>query len=73
MIDCGEGTQTQVRRSKTSFSKLYAVFITHLHGDHVLGLIGMLSTFGLQGRIAPLHVYAPEAYEKLFKMEIDMS
>ena len=72
MIDCGEGTQTQVRRSKTSFSKLYAVFITHMHGDHVLGLIGMLSTFGLQGRIAPLHVYAPEAYEKLFKMEMEM-
>lgn len=72
MIDCGEGTQTQVRRSKTSFSKLYAVFITHLHGDHVLGLIGMISTFGLQGRTAPLHVYAPEAYGKLFQMELDM-
>lgn len=72
MIDCGEGTQTQVRRSKTSFSKLYAIFITHLHGDHVLGLIGMISTFGLQGRTAPLHVYAPEAYGKLFQMELDM-
>lgn len=72
MIDCGEGTQTQVRRSKTSFSKLYAVFITHLHGDHVLGLIGMISTFGLQGRTAPLHVYAPEAYGELLQMELRM-
>lgn len=72
MIDCAEGTQTQVRYSRTNFSKLYAVFISHLHGDHVLGLIGMISTFGLQGRTAPLHVYAPEAYEKLFRMELDM-
>ena len=71
MIDCGEGTQTQVRRSHTSFSKLYAIFISHIHGDHVLGLIGMLSTFGLQGRTTPLHVYAPKEYETLFKMEIE--
>lgn len=72
MIDCGEGTQEQVRRSRVSFSKLSAVFISHIHGDHVLGLIGMISTFGLQGRTASLHVYAPEAYENLFKMELDM-
>ena len=71
MIDCGEGTQTQVRRSHTSFSKLYAIFISHIHGDHVLGLIGMLSTFGLQGRTTPLHVYAPKEYETLFNMEIE--
>ena len=72
MIDCGEGTQTQIRRSRINFSKLYAVFITHLHGDHVLGLIGMISTFGLQGRTAPLHVYAPVAYEQLLQMQLDM-
>ncbi len=71
MIDCGEGTQTQVRHSRTNFSKLYAIFISHIHGDHVLGLIGMLSTFGLQGRTTPLHVYAPEGYESLFKLEIE--
>jgi ribonuclease Z len=71
MIDCGEGTQTQVRHSRTNFSKLYAIFISHIHGDHVLGLIGMLSTFGLQGRTTPLHVYAPEGYELLFKLEIE--
>lgn len=72
MVDCGEGTQAQVRRSRLSFTKLYAIFISHLHGDHVLGLIGMISTFGLQGRTAPLHVYAPEAYGTLFKMELEM-
>ena len=72
MVDCGEGTQLQVRRSRLNFSKLYAVFISHLHGDHVLGLIGMLSTFGLNGRTAPLRVYAPREYEELFEMELKM-
>lgn len=72
MVDCGEGTQGQVRRSRMNFSKLYAIFISHMHGDHVLGLIGMISTFGLQGRTAPLHVYAPAAYEPLFHAEMQM-
>lgn len=72
MVDCGEGTQGQVRRSHLNFTKLYAIFISHIHGDHVLGLIGMISTFGLQGRTAPLHVYAPEAYEALFHAEMQM-
>lgn len=69
MIDCGEGTQEQVRRSGIGFSKISAVFISHIHGDHVLGLIGMISTFGLQGRTAPLHIYGPKDYEELFNME----
>lgn len=72
MVDCGEGTQGQVRRSRINFTKLYAIFISHLHGDHVLGLVGMISTFGLQGRTAPLHVYAPQAYEQLFHAEMKM-
>lgn len=70
MVDCGEGTQSQIRRSRLNFSKLYAVFISHLHGDHVLGLIGMISTFGLQGRTSPLHIYAPKEYDTLFKLEL---
>lgn len=70
MVDCGEGTQLQIRRSRLSFTKIYAVFISHLHGDHVLGLVGMLSTFGLNGRTAPLHVYAPGQYEPLLRLEI---
>lgn len=72
MVDCGEGTQAQVRRSHINFSKLQAVFISHIHGDHVFGLMGMISTFGLQGRTAPLHVYAPEGYEALFHAEMQM-
>lgn len=51
----------QLRRSRIRFTKIGAVFITHLHGDHCFGLIGMISTFGLLGRTAALHVYAPEA------------
>ena len=61
MLDCAEGTQTQMRKSHLYFAKLSRVFISHLHGDHCFGLIGMISTFGLLGRTAPLHVHAPEA------------
>ena len=52
MIDCGEGTQIQVRRTKVHFTKIQAVFISHLHGDHCFGLFGMISTFGMTGRTA---------------------
>lgn len=61
MIDCGEGTQIQLRRSHVAFTKISAVFISHLHGDHCFGLIGLISTFGMLGRTATLHVYAPGA------------
>jgi ribonuclease Z len=61
MLDCSEGTQMQLRKSRVRFTKLSHVFITHLHGDHCFGLIGMISTFGLLGRTARLHVHAPEA------------
>ena len=66
MIDCGEGTQIQLRRSRIHFSKIIAVFISHLHGDHCFGLPGMISTFGMTGRTAPLHIYAPAAFEPIF-------
>ncbi len=59
LVDCGEGTQIQLRRSHLRFSKISAVFISHLHGDHCFGLIGMLSTFGLLGRTAKLKIYGP--------------
>lgn len=58
MVDCAEGTQMQLRRSKINFQRIQAVFISHMHGDHCFGLIGMISTFGLMGRTAPLDVYA---------------
>ena len=60
MLDCAEGTQMQLRRCHVRFTKLSHVFITHLHGDHCFGLIGMISTFGLVGRTATLHIHAPK-------------
>ena len=59
LVDAGEGVQTQMMRFHVSMSKLEAVFISHVHGDHVFGLSGLLSTFGMGGRTAPLHVYGP--------------
>ena len=72
MIDCGEGTQTAMRRSHISFSNLMAVFISHLHGDHCLGLIGMISTFGLLGRTLKLHVYAHKDLQPIFNAAMEM-
>lgn len=60
MIDCGEGTQAQMRRSRVGFNKVMAIFISHIHGDHCFGLIGMLSSFGLLGRTMPLSIYGPK-------------
>ena len=72
MIDCGEGTQIQLCRLHLRFTKLSCVFISHLHGDHCLGLVGMISSFGLLGRTAPMHIYAPPPYEQMLKMQLDM-
>lgn len=72
MVDCGEGTQVQLRRYRVSFTRLQAVFISHLHGDHCFGLIGMISTFGMLGRTATLHVYAPGEFERMLRMQMDM-
>ncbi len=72
MVDCGEGTQIQLRRSRVRFTKISAVFISHLHGDHCLGLTGMLSTFGLLGRTARLAVYAPSQLEPLLRQSMQM-
>lgn len=71
MIDCGEGTQTQLRRSRLKFSRLNRIFISHLHGDHCFGLIGLLSTFGLLGRTATMHIHAPEELDTLMKPQLD--
>jgi len=71
MVDCGEGTQVQLRRSRIHFNKISSVFISHLHGDHCFGLIGLISTFGMLGRTAPLHVYAPKEFEPILMQQID--
>lgn len=70
MVDCAEGTQTQLRLSKINFQRLQAVFISHLHGDHCFGLIGMISTFGLMGRTAPLSIYGPKELGPVLDMLI---
>ena len=67
MVDCGEGAQLQLRRSKLKFGRLNHIFISHLHGDHCFGLMGLISTFGLLGRTATLHIYAHAELEKLYK------
>ena len=58
MIDCGEGTQLQLRKYKTRINKLHSIFISHLHGDHVFGLPGLLATLSLLGRTGDLNIYA---------------
>ena len=71
MIDCGEGTQLQLRKSHLHFSFINHIFISHLHGDHCFGLIGMISTFGLLGRNAPLHIYAHPMLQKIIQPQMD--
>ena len=71
LIDCGEGTQVQLRRSHIHFSFINHIFISHLHGDHCFGLIGLISTFALLGRTAPLHIYADHNLEEVMKPQID--
>ena len=66
MVDCAEGTQMQLMRAKINFNKIKAVFISHLHGDHCFGLLGLISSFGLLGRTAPLLVAAPKQLEPIF-------
>lgn len=71
MVDCGEGAQLQLRRSKQKFSRLNHIFISHLHGDHCFGLMGLISTFGLLGRTAALHIYAHEELERLLAPQLE--
>lgn len=72
LVDCGEGTQIQLRRSRLRFTKISAIFISHLHGDHCFGLIGMISTFGLLGRTAKLTIYGPEALGPVLRQQLDV-
>src|SRR5512138_3816070 len=65
LIDCGEGTQMQMRKNRIRFGKINHIFISHLHGDHVFGLYGLLSTFSLMNRQMPLQLYAPENYRNI--------
>jgi ribonuclease Z len=71
MIDCGEGTQLQFRALKLKFQRLNHIFISHLHGDHCFGLPGLISTLGMLGRTADLHIYAHADAVKIFRPILD--
>ncbi len=65
LLDCGEGAQMQIVRNKISIARIDNIFISHLHGDHVFGIYGLLSTLSMMGRTTPLHIYAPAGMESI--------
>ena len=71
LIDCGEGVQLTMARMGIRTSRLYTIFISHLHGDHCFGLLGLLSTLSMQGRTQPMHIYAHQDLEKLLCPQLD--
>ena len=73
LIDCGEGTQVQLRRAKAKFSKINHIFISHLHGDHCFGLPGLVSSFQLLGRETPLHIYGPKGIKELMEVILKLT
>lgn len=73
LIDCAEGTQVQLRKNKIKFSKINQVFISHLHGDHFFGLIGLISTFALLNRTTDLHVYGPKGIKEIINLQLRLS
>ncbi len=72
LIDCGEGTQVQLRRKKIRFSRIKHVFISHLHGDHYYGLVGLIGTFQLLGREAPLHIHGPKGLKDIILLQLKL-
>ncbi|WP_367770088.1 ribonuclease Z [Flavobacterium sp. WC2421] len=73
LIDCGEGTQVQLRKNKIKFSKINHIFISHLHGDHFFGLIGIVSTFTLLGRTTDLHIYGPKGIKEIILLQLRLA
>lgn len=73
LIDCGEGTQVQLRKNKVKFSAINHIFISHLHGDHFFGLIGLISTFNLLSRNNPLTIYGPVGIQEIIKLQLKLS
>ena len=73
LIDCGEGTQVQLRKNKIKFSKINHIFISHLHGDHFFGLIGLISTFALLGRTTDLHIFGPKGIKEITNLQLRLS
>jgi len=73
LIDCGEGTQVQLRKQKISFLKINHIFISHLHGDHYFGLIGLMSSMHLLGRTKELNIYAPKELKSIIDLQLSVS
>lgn len=73
LIDCGEGTQVELRRNKIKFSRIKHIFISHLHGDHYFGLVGLISTFRLLTRETELHVYAPKGLKEVITLQMKLA
>ena len=73
LIDCGEGTQVQLRKNKIKFSKINHIFISHLHGDHMYGLIGLVSTFMLLSRTNDLYIYGPKGIKEIITLQLRLS
>ncbi len=73
LIDCGEGTQVQLRKNKVKFSRINHIFISHLHGDHFFGLVGLISTFSLLNRTTDLHIYGPKGIKEIIKLQLRLS
>jgi len=72
LIDCAEGTQVALRKSKVKFARVKHIFISHLHGDHFYGLIGLISTFTLLGREADLHIYGPKGIKEIIILQLKL-
>ena len=73
LIDCGEGTQVALRRNKIKFSRIKNVFISHLHGDHFFGLMGVITTFSLLKRTAPLTIFGPKGIKEIVLLQLKFS
>ena len=73
LIDCGEGTQLQLRKFKIRMQSIQHIFISHLHGDHFYGLIGLISTFRLLGREAELHIYGPKGIKEIITLQLKLA
>tara|TARA_B110000046_G_scaffold35749_1_gene38994 strand:+ start:9177 stop:10085 length:909 start_codon:yes stop_codon:yes gene_type:complete len=69
LVDCGEGTQVQLRKNKVKIQQINQVFISHLHGDHFFGLVGLLSTMHLLGRRAELHIFGPKGLDEIVEIQ----
>ena len=73
LIDCGEGTQVELRRHKIKFNQIKHIFISHLHGDHYFGLVGLISTFRLLTRETDLHIYGPKGLKELKTVQMKLA